>query len=366
MPIPHCLCDSMTRPLVLLFSLLTMAPAATLEEVMAIRDQRPTGIAVTSTGRIFVNFPYWEDPHKLSVAEVLPNKTLKPYPDAEWNNKALQGGEAAKNHYVNVQSVVVDEYDNLWVLDTGAPKMQGPVEHGPKLILIDTKQNKVKQVYAVGAKLTPPGTYLNDVRFEKQDAFAYITESGLGSFVVMNLKTGEAWRVLDGHPSTKVDPAYDLKINGKSVQDDKGNKPQFHNDSLAYDREAGIIYFKPLMGSRLYSIRAEDLRNQQLSAEEMATNVKEVGEVGGTDGFVMGHDGLLYITALSDNAIKRRNGGGDLQVIVQDKRVSWPDSIARGPDNTYYFTTSQIQTQPKWNNGKDTRNQPFYIFRIKP
>jgi hypothetical protein len=41
-----------------------------------------------------------------------------------------------------VQSVVVDDQDNLWVLDPAAPKMQEIVEGGPKLVKIDLATNR--------------------------------------------------------------------------------------------------------------------------------------------------------------------------------------------------------------------------------
>jgi hypothetical protein len=42
-----------------------------------------------------------------------------------------------------VQSVVVDDQDNLRVLDPAAPKMQATVKGGPKLVKIDLRTNQV-------------------------------------------------------------------------------------------------------------------------------------------------------------------------------------------------------------------------------
>src|SRR5689334_6382312 len=100
-------------------ALTTMISAAELQEVVSFPDHQVTGVGVsTRSGRIFVNFPYWSDQHWISVAEIV-NGQPKPFPDDERNNPGPPG-----SHFVCVQSVIVDEQDNLWVLDPAAPKMQ--------------------------------------------------------------------------------------------------------------------------------------------------------------------------------------------------------------------------------------------------
>ena len=116
----------------------TIASAAELQEIASFADQQVTGVGVsTKSGRIFVNFPDWSDQHSTSVAEIV-NGQPKPFPNEEWNKL---GPPAA--HFVCVQSVVVDDQDNLWVLDPASPKMQGIVRGGPKLVKIDLQTNQV-------------------------------------------------------------------------------------------------------------------------------------------------------------------------------------------------------------------------------
>src|SRR5437868_5772848 len=86
------------------------APAS-LEEVASFPHQQVTGVTVSKEGRIFVNFPDWSDDHTTSVAEVLPQNKLKPYPDEKWNRN--EG--PPQSRWVCVQSVVVDDQDRLWV-----------------------------------------------------------------------------------------------------------------------------------------------------------------------------------------------------------------------------------------------------------
>jgi hypothetical protein len=64
-------------------------------ELVALSDQQMTGVAVAPTSRIFVNVPRWEQDVAISVAVVLKDGSLKPYPDAEWNRYGPVHREAA-------------------------------------------------------------------------------------------------------------------------------------------------------------------------------------------------------------------------------------------------------------------------------
>ena len=139
----------------------TRLSAAELKEVASFPDQQVTGVGVsTKSGRVFVNFPYWSDEHPISVAEIV-NGQPKPYPNEEWN----KSGPPA-SHFVCVQSVVVDDQENLWVLDPAAPKMQEIVQGGPKLVKIDLRANQVIQTIPFGEDIAPAKSYLNDVRID--------------------------------------------------------------------------------------------------------------------------------------------------------------------------------------------------------
>src|SRR5947209_8451895 len=135
--------------------------AAQLQEVARFPNQQLTGVGVSQkSGRIFVNFPYWSDDHSLSVAEIV-NGQPRAFPDDEWNKPGPPG-----SHFVCVQSDVVDDQDNLWILDPAAPKMQEIVKGGPKLVKVDLATNKVTQTIPFGEDVAPAKSYLNDVRID--------------------------------------------------------------------------------------------------------------------------------------------------------------------------------------------------------
>src|SRR5215218_6149829 len=112
-----------------------------LEEVASFPDQQVTGVTVSKTGRVFVNFPYWSGDHRISVAEVTKDGMTHPYPDDYWNRK--EGNP--RERFVCVQSVYVDDQDFLWVLDPAAPMLEKVVQNGPKLVKIDLTKNQPVQ-----------------------------------------------------------------------------------------------------------------------------------------------------------------------------------------------------------------------------
>src|SRR5215217_6822379 len=56
-----------------------------VETVAEFRGPMPTGVTVSRSGRIFVNFPRWGDPVEYTVAELKDGQTVA-YPDADINN----------------------------------------------------------------------------------------------------------------------------------------------------------------------------------------------------------------------------------------------------------------------------------------
>ena len=129
--------------------------------------KQPAGVAISKAGRIFVNFPRWIDEPTPSVAEVAADGSLVPYPNEDINTWDKVPGGSARDHFVCVQSVVVDCDDVLWILDPASPMFKGVVEGGPKLLKVDLATNAVQRVYHFEDTSAPAKSYLNDVRFAR-------------------------------------------------------------------------------------------------------------------------------------------------------------------------------------------------------
>lgn len=316
-----------------------------------------TGVAVAKDRRVFVNYPRWSDNVPMSVAQVLKDSSTLVFPDKNWNEwKGLHPGD----HLVCVQAVFVDKDNGLWIVDPAAPKFQGPVENGPKLLKVDLKTNKVDQVFRFDETVAPKGSYLNDVRIDSKRKKAYLTDSGLGAIVVVDLASGKATRRLANHASTKAEDIL-ITINGKPFSKEaNGKSRKINSDGIALDPTQEYLYYQALTAKNLYRIPVKDLVNDKLSDDELGKKVELVTKSCVADGIEFGSDGNLYLTSLEDNAIKRWSPSkkGELELVAKDSLLIWPDSLANSPDGSMYVTSSQI-------NLGATPSLPYRLFKFK-
>jgi sugar lactone lactonase YvrE/dienelactone hydrolase len=315
-----------------------------------------TGVAVSRRGRVFVNYPRWSPAVAVSVAELTKSGEVRPFPDAEWNRWDPAASPA--DRFVCVQSVHIDRDDALWVLDPGMVAGKGVVEGGAKLLKVDLTSDKVVQTIRFDSSIAPQASYLNDVRVDTQRKYAYITDSGLGAIIAVNLATGESRRLLAEHPSTKSEDIT-LVIEGKPWLLPDGSPPRIHSDGVALDAKGEYLYYQALSGRTLYRIRTDLLRDPPAKDPDIAAAVEIVARPGPADGIGFGPDGCLYITSIEQNAIRCLTPEGKTEVLVQDDRLKWPDSLSITRDGTVYVTTSQIHLGA-------ARNDPYRVFEVRP
>lgn len=332
------------------------SPAATQPELVEVAssERQWTGVAVSPGGRIFVNYPRWSDDVPISVAELGDDGAPLPFPTEEWNT--WTPGDPLENRWVAVQSVVCDTGGHLWVLDTGNPGFAGVIEGAPKLIEVNLSTNSVVRQISFAAPSIESSSYLNDVRITPDRSRAYITDSGDGALVVVDLEAGTSRRVLADHPSTQAEEVT-LTIGGQPWLRG-GAPPQVHADGIALDADGSWLYYQALTGRHLYRVPTDALDDASLSAEELAARVEQVAASGASDGLLFA-DGRVYISALEEDAVRAWSPDAGVETVVQDVRIAWPDSFALGANGDIYFTTSLIHLGP-------SPEIPYRIYRFRP
>ena len=326
---------------------------ATPLEIVAESQHRWTGVAVSPGGRLFVNYPRWSDDVPISVAEIVDGKPV-PFPDAAWN--AWEPGLSHAKRHVCVQSVTFDDQGILWILDPANPSFAGVVRGAPKLTRVELDTGTMRS-YSFGEKVVPKTAYLNDVRIDTATQTAYITDSGAGGLVVLDLDSGVNRRVLTEHHSTRAEPI-EIRIEGVAWKRD-GKTPQVHADGIGLSPDRAWVYYQALTGRTMYRVPTAALRDVSLDAEELAKKVERVAESGVSDGLVFDQAGNLYLSSLEENAINRLTPEHTRRLVVKDARLRWPDSFALGPDGWIYVTTAQIHLGPNV-------SDPFRVWRFKP
>lgn len=351
-----------------------------LEPVAHFNDAMPTGVTVSQRGRIFVNFPRWGDEVSFTVAEVREGKAVA-YPDEAMNQTSREDlAPDDAGTFVSVQSVVVDPADRLWILDTGSPMFQPTKYGGPKLVCMDLKTNQIIKKILFPQDVALHTTYLNDVRFDLQkgkEGVAYITDSaqnGPNGIIVVDLASGESWRRLNNHPSTKAEDLQSFLpiVEGRPfvVKDQQSGSMKLAanmgSDGIAISANGEWLYYCPLASRRLYSVSTEALSNRPLDDQYVSQTVKNEGDKGGaSDGLESDAEGRIYATNYEHNSIMRRNSNGEWETIVYDPHLLWPDTLSLAYDGYLYVTANQLHRQARFHNGKDLRRKPYTLFRIK-
>ncbi|MCT4638395.1 MAG: major royal jelly family protein [Bacteroidales bacterium] len=314
--------------LIMVVSLLSCSQPKTELKVIASSDRQWTGVAVSSNERIFVNFPKWSDNVPVSVAEIIDGE-VTPYPNSVWQND-----KGAKS-FMAVQSVVVDKKNRLWILDTRNPQFKGVNKGGPILYQFNLKTNKLENEYRFGEGVFTPNSYFNDVRVDTRNDIAYMTDSGNGALIVLNLRDGESRRLLDNHYSTESEVDF-------LICDGINWKNSVHSDGIALSPDNKYLYYIALTGHTLYRISTADINNSDLSDDMLANRVEKVATIPATDGMMFDKMGNLWLGGLEDNSVNVLKSDGTIEKVIKDDIIRWADSFAIDKSGNIYFTTSQI------------------------
>lgn len=324
-----------------------------------------TGISVSKTGRLFVNFPRWSDHYLNAVVDVMPDGSVKPYPDEHWNRWDMKPSTVGQQ-FVCVQSVVADGAGSLYVVDTAAPLLGPAIAGGPKLVKIDLKTNKVSRVYSFDPNVAMASTYLNDVRIYTKRQTAYMTDSGAGGIIVVDLQSGKAHRALDRNPSVLLEKGVNIVIDGKPVLSAGGKPPSFNSDGIALSPDREYLYYQALTAAKMYRIKTSVLRNVNASPSTAAAAVEKVANTFPVDGIWMDEKGRLFLSGLTQNAVMRLLPNGKTETVAKDPRLQWPDTFTEGPDGSIYISASHINDSPTFNKGISVRKMPYGVFKLQP
>lgn len=333
----------------------TVVPGVTLTQVASSSVQW-TGVTVSQQGTLFACFPRMEvDTIPYSVAS-LTGGQARPFPDQDWNtwNRSL----SPQDHFICVQSVYVDDQNSLWVLDPGSPQMQGVIKGGAKLIKFNPATGALLQrIIFDDEQVVYPTSYLNDIRVDTQKQVAYITDSGQGALLVVNLTTGKARRLLSLDASTKSEGVVIVAEN-RVYRTQSGKVPSTDSDGIALNPERTHLYWHALTGRSLYRIPTAALLNEALAPAQLAAQVEKVADTEPTDGMIFDAAGNLYLSAMQQNAIIRLTPAGSQARLVQADQLKWPDTFAIGPDKQLYVTSSQLHIPRR------ERTQPYELFKV--
>ncbi|MES2909085.1 MAG: L-dopachrome tautomerase-related protein [Pseudomonadota bacterium] len=324
-----------------------------LEEVLAYPE--PLGnLAVSATGRVFFTVHPESRPsgNKLLVRET--DGRIHAFPS-----------EAAQAELFDaVMGLVIDARGTLWTIDHG--------QHGfrqPRLLGFDIKTGKVLKDFALNSDVAPTGSFLQDLQVNSSGSMAYIADVSFlrnsPGIVVVDLKTGNAWRALDQDPS--VMPQSWLIRNPTKTMSWLGGlftlKPGI--DGIAISKNDQFLVYGAMAHDTLFSVPTAALTRAE--AGQAALQVKALGRKPLNDGLSMDRNDNIFITDVEHGSVMKMTPAGLLSTVVQDvKRLRWADALSFGPDGWLYVADSAIPDQMLRSKSHMREQAPYRIFRFKP
>lgn len=333
------------------------------------------GAKVDSQGNIYVSTARWGGKEIPATLSKLVKKgsewKLQPFPNKELNDVDNPKGLKA------VLGFEIDSNDVMWILDqghiAGAPSAPGD----EKLIAWDLKAGKeIARYEFTTADTDRKCSFLNDVAVDNTNGFVYIADSGIfcnplkGGILVYDIKANKAKRVLSA-PEFVNDEAYIFQIHGRDVlkaKDGKPNPMRTGADGIALSGDKKTLYWTNLTGNRLLSVPTTVIRDFSKLEEEVERAVEVVTTLpSNTDGLTADRAGNLYLTALTLNGVMRRDvKTGQVNTFVSSDQISWPDTLAWGPDSYMYLVSNHLHL---WVDGDMDFDRPkvpnFRIYRFK-
>jgi sugar lactone lactonase YvrE len=342
-----------------------------LELVTGLMADQPAGIAVSKSGRLFVTFPRHDGPVAFTVGEIRGKGTFA-YPNVDLNHAST---ENAANTLFSVQTLQVDASDHLWMLDTGTLQFgEPPVPGALKLVEVDLGSNKVVRIIPLPSEAVVPTSALKDFRLDFHRGAAgtvYITDSAPGreALIVLDISSGCAMRRLTGisevsargsTPIVGYEPL--LEWPARSIKNGSPKPWLVGLNAIELSADSNTVYFSAFTGRRLYSVSAADLSNPAVNDQSL--HVVYEGDIGMGGHFVLDANHRLYFLDIARDAIYRRTPDGRVQLVVTNPHLIWPDTMAIGPDEYLYATTSQHDRRAEFHDGEDLRQRPYGLYRV--
>lgn len=350
----------------------------------------PTGLAIDPNGKLYLTYPrnFGITPLNVVVATSFTDEQA-------WPNATIQNcttGQNAADCFINVQNVVLDSINQLWIVDSGIPPgMKSAVQNGSKIMSFDLSGNWLR-TYVIPESLYYDQMNANDVRINNTlgtNGYAFITdESNSGSLLAINLDDGSVTRRLHNTSVTRADEHYVGVYDGELIYAWNGtNKSYLTTGSDGIALASGNVYWGVLASRRFYYISQATLVNTSITDADMLSAVQDPGQCGTEQaGFSADDQGRVYICASEQNAIfyvdtqqsqinETVNGvapGGSGPVaandyvvkdLVRNGQIQHADSIAI-LDGWLYFCTNQLNLGPtRQYMNVDKRRGPFRSYR---
>lgn len=343
--------------------------ASGMEEPLEVLFQlplAPSGLTITASGSYLLGVSYEEQPQNRAV-EMDKTGASKPFPTPSLAQ--ARPGEALPLDAVEGLQAMKDGI--VWILDNGRRS-----EVPPKVVAWDHEKGRLHRVIHLVPPAVNPASFLDDLVVDPEAPFLYVCDPANGAeaaLVVVDLSSGLARRVLQGHPAVAPVEGLNLSIDGLEVVtrrlDGTVADPQGGVNPMALDRKAEWLYFGPMRSTRLYRLRTAFLKDATLAPDKLAGMVEEYADKPLCDSISIDAKGNIYVADIAAKGIGMIAAGNrEYRLLVRDPRLLWPDGLCFGVDGKLYFFNNARKAQSitgALGVVGELAPAPNYLFRIR-
>jgi sugar lactone lactonase YvrE len=136
-------------------------------------------------------------------------------------------------------------------------------------------------------------------------------------------------------------------------------------NGVELSRDHSRLYFNAFTGRHLFELPARDVADPMVPEAKLLSEVSDDGGIGVAGHLALDASGNLYVMDMERNALFRHAPDGTVAQLVSSPMLLWPDTMAVGPDGYLYVTSSQHNRGPGFHGGRDLRQRPFTLYRIR-
>jgi len=330
-------------------------------EVVAELDMPPGNMAVSEQGRLFFTFHPEANP-EIHVAEWVDGIAI-PYPSVSFNTGVDSSGKEIPVYFDAPQGIRIDRQNRLWVLDHA--------NHGlgqPRLLAFDLETNSLQHQYDFPSDIAGLGSHLNDLQVDPSGKFIYIANASIlrkkPSVIIYDIEKKLSRQVLV-QDSSVVAERFTPVVQGQRMLKFGVFAIRPNIDSIALDGLGEWLYYAPTTSQHMYRIKTRDLLDQSLSPVQLSGKVEIFAAKTASDGITMDLAGNIYISNADQSSIDRIDAKGELQTLLKDEKLRWPDGFSFGPDGWLYVTNSALHEVILKSQAHIRSQGPFHILRFK-
>jgi sugar lactone lactonase YvrE len=328
------------------------------------------GVQVDMQGNLYVSTARWggkDVPATISklVKQADGSYKLQPFPSKSMNDVANPAG------LKSVLGFAIDRDNIMWLLDQGHVDGATASSRDEKLIGWDITNNVEKYRIEFSDSLYNKScAFLNDVAVDNDAGVVYIADSGIrcdplkGALMIYDYKNNKVRRILDGDVLTQDQAGFTFKIHNRNVL--KGGPMRTGADGIALSGDKKTLYWTNLTGDKLYSVPTALLRDFTITEAQIKNAVTLETIPSNTDGLTADRNGNLYLTGLTLNGVMKRDAiTGAVSTLFSHDDISWPDTLAWGPDGSMYVVSNHLHLWVDGDMNFDTPNAVpnFRIYR---